>query len=480
MNDRVLYGAVFGAGVLTAVLAGFGLSALRGPDAPPPGPAAASVSASPERPAHPNPPPLLGAIPQKAPAEHGVRDVALEVALAQEPASFPGGSEAPPAPVNLAVEEASSDVPSPPMPADRVPAELPAGGRSMRADRADAVGGPLVQIPLPVPMDLSPARSHLSEQSKPTHAAPAMPETRLSVPSRQEATDRPSDQQEPRLPQGPAARRQPAVSAATQARRAQPANTARAVVPGLAAADRRIADEVMMAPLINALADRPVDTAAGSAPPKPVAVDQPTIVERDRTVAAAAVVAPAEGSVSTTAGEPVVRAREQQSAAAVSTEPAAASGEAALRLSMVAPAGSPLAPQRFSLQSAPPHAGLAKQDPGPIDAAARPAGLSPPISGPASPRSWLKQRGGGKATRPETRRRLAFSHPLHVPLSRSQRGHWSRVPRNPVPDRQRARQRLTVLYGAPPVHDFASGPVLIRIHASRRNGRVRTTRIPLY
>jgi hypothetical protein len=351
----------------------------------------------------------------------------------------------------------------------------------MRADRVDAVGGPLVQIPMRIPMDLSPARPHLSEQSKPTHVA-TISETRPSVPSRQEAADRPGAQQEPRFPQGPAARRQPPASLATQVARAQPANPAQAVVAGLAAADRRIADEVMMPPLINALADRPVHTAAGRAPAKPVGVDQPTIVERDKAVADAAVVAAAKVSASTTAGGPVVRAREQKSVAGAALEPAAASGEPALRLNVVAPAGSPLAPQRFSLQSAPTHAGLPEQEPSPMDAAARPAGLSAPISGPASRRSWLKQRGGGKATRPEERRRLAFSHPLHDPLTSSQRERRSRVRPNRVPDQRHARlrSRPTILYGAPPVHDFGSGPVLIRIHASRRNGPVRTTRIPLY
>jgi hypothetical protein len=40
------------------------------------------------------------------------------------------------------------------------------------------------------------------------------------------------------------------------------------------------------------------------------------------------------------------------------------------------------------------------------------------------------------------------------------------------------RSRVTVHYGAPPSYR-GSGPILIRIHRAR-NGRIRTTRVPIY
>jgi hypothetical protein len=256
-------------------------------------------------------------------------------------------------------------------------------------------------------------------------------------------------------------------------------------VPASAAAGRSIANAGTFGPLMRATVDRAVDSAPRSAPAKLVAVETATVAERDRAAADAVVDRPARALARTTARAAVVRARDQRLAAGAWTEPAHAAGVSAVRLNGVAPARSSLASHRFALQSVPPQPGIAEPEPRPTDAA-RPAGLappvaepSPPVAGPAGPRSWLRQQNGRNATRSEKRRRVALAHPPAAPAALRQQKPGSRVKRSRMADwRARPRSRPTMIYGTPPLQHL--GPVLIRIHASARrpHGPVRTTRIP--
>jgi hypothetical protein len=471
MKDRVLYGAVFGAGVLTAALAGFGLTALHVPHGVPVQSAGELVSAG-RLPS--TLPPLLGATSREAPAVPPTRDIPPDPASSLATASDgEHAARAAPASATPAVKEASPDVPSPPAQADLA---KPLTGGRLPQDRNDA--GPRAQTSMPVPTASSPARPR-SGELEPALAGAVAP--RVSVRSGAEAADRPGAREQPRLPQGLAGRPGSAATVAMPVAQDRQADNARVDTPASAAAGRRIANAGTLVPLLPAIADRAVDSARPSAPAKLVAVETPTVAEPDRAAADAVVDRPARALARTTARAAVVRAWDQRLAAGAWTESAHAAGVSAVRLNGVAPARSSLASHRFALRSAPPQPGIAGQEP--PDAAARPAGLSPPVAGPPGPRSWLRQQNGRNATRSVKRQRVALAHPRAVPATSRQPEPGSRVKRSRMADwRARPRSLPTVIYGTPPLQHLAPGPVLIRIHAPARrpHGPVRTTRIPSY
>jgi hypothetical protein len=123
---------------------------------------------------------------------------------------------------------------------------------------------------------------------------------------------------------------------------------------------------------------------------------------------------------------------------------------------------------------APLPASLAAPAPAPLQAevvAAIPETSVVPVPAPLSS---VKPRKRARHAAP--RRRIVVMTPRDVALPQRSRGTKPVLNRMTRGGETGPRSRVTVIYGTPPRREF--GPVLIRIRAAR-NGRIRTSRIPL-
>lgn len=429
MNDRALLGAMFVAGLSTAVLGGLAVTDLGGPPA---------VRPTVERSA-------IG--PRHAPPSIALRETPPETTVMQ-------------APVDRPVIEAPSSTPVVEAPA--LPPMLPAAIAPLALTPASPPAAQSPSSGQSTPTVMDQAVDALSAQADQSIAAAPVPSTLTS-----------EDRSANAAPGGIQAT-QAAVAAPVT--RMLPSEPATPVPP-----DRAVSDT----PAYAVSTPRPADRSTTVAAPELPVTQAPVAPVAETPVAVPAAQAPASRPVLETPAIAPVHSPSPSAAHEDVSDPTGSVGPRPGPLATSPTASSPpssMVRQPSGARSSLLRRDLSRQDmtgPDPnvtsvaTPTAASPADASPPLRG--------RERGGRRANHAD--RRTASADWRHRPAVRrfpvtSSRVRWNGEIRG---EARRHRSPVTVIYGTPPIRGRESGPVLIHVESSRAGGRViRTTRIPLY
>jgi hypothetical protein len=468
MNERALFGAMFTVGVVTALVAGLaGWQLGRSRTAPP---AVSSSTAMPPS----------GREAETAESLRPSSDVPVARPAAPQRAADESAVLAPPAidlPPQSAREAASADL-APPLAASRPPGSEPQQRTVVRETRSDPVSP---TRPTDPPAQARSAASPTAEPAKPELAinAARAPAAGAASP---DATATPliGPAAPPTATESRSAALMPDRSRPAAGSAAAPLSTelsvaerAKLVAPTPADADRRPVQllAALAVPLLRA--DSAPAAVPAPAPPLRAPAEAPFVVSvtqgEEGDIVAGAVAAPAStarpvpdrAATPTGAAPPAAQTRSDPAR----FFPPAVTLEAALPAGPPPTAATEVAPR------------LGAATPAPVEAEVTAAIPDRAVVAPPAPPLSVKPRKGGRP--PEKRRRVAAFEP-EAPAAghrvRSPRPHFTRS-RLMMEGEFRPRARVRVIYGTMPRREV--GPVLIRIHAAG-NGRIRTSRIPLY
>ena len=461
MRDGALYGAMFGAGLATALLAGAMLGELGlspgeiGRSAPPP----AVIRTEPPGSSTPAERPAAAIVaPTLAPAERPVTEATGGVAITPAPQAETSAGATSPPPLERAerpVTEATGGVAITPAPQAKRSAAATSPPPLERAER---------------PVTEAPAAAAIAPASRDGAATPAVPPAASPVP-RAPAT---------RLIDDPPARAARSSRASLRDRARPRLPQAYAALPlahspfAPASIDRRFPAPFALPSLANRLSLTPAPLSSLApldrqpARMPPAAGSTPLLPDRTLSPIAAgdpARTLPAERQVRAAAAGAVAKLMHPEAPAAARPDRAAAP-----------PLVSDKAIVAAVETKAAHFAAVDTREPAPA-----PSRLD---QGARVPEGARAPGAAGKPAPP--RRRVAIAEPDHAPEPAGRRARASRLQRERAASgtvRVGRGPDVSVIYGTEPYREFAPGPVLIRIHRSRagsRNGPVRTSRIPLY
>jgi hypothetical protein len=464
MNDRALLGAMFVAGVSTAVLGGLAVTDLGGPPAvrpsversaaigPPHAPPSIALRETPgdatvmQAPVDRPVTEALSSTPQvqareSAPVMPAPALPPMQAPVSRPSTATPSSKPAPPAPVDSSITAAAAIAPLTQTPASPPAAQSPSRAPSTPTPLHQAVDALSAQADQPIAA--APVPSTLTSDDRSANAAPAgIPATQVVAPS---ARMLPTEPPTP-VPSDRAVSDAPAYAVSTPGPVDRSTTVAALEFPATQARVAPVAETPVIVAAAQAPVSRPVMETPASLPahaPSPSAAQEG--------------VSDSTGSVGPRPGPPATTPTASSPPSSMVRKPSGARSSLLRReLSRQDVTG----PDQNLTSVAPP-------------TAASPADASPPLRG--------RERGGRRSVRAD--KRTAFADWRHRPAERRfpvtpSRVRWNEELRG---EARRHRSPVTVIYGMPPMRGRESGPVLIHVESSRAGGRViRTTRIPLY